>query len=250
MNNTLKQRTMDDLSKHLTRTRSCRETLTFGYRQQSVNKYDVKRIFFHCHSYFCEHCANKKKGLLLKKLKTIKPGQILRFLTLTLSTKQYTPEESLIKISSFVNLWVKFMRYRGFNFQYFKIIEFTKNQQAHVHILVNCFLPLTVALNVWKQITGSYVGWIKLIKNKNVAISYILKYITKSVNTTFNHLFYLFMKRRYSYSRGFFLPVIYKTLYTLSGIYFSDERSFYDLARKYFKNTRFNYNLLYFNFIL
>lgn len=250
MNNTLRKRTLDDLSRHLTRTRTCRETITFGYRQTSPNKYDVKRIFFHCHSYFCPHCAKKKKGLLLKKIKTIKPGQTLRFLTLTLSTKQYSSEESLFKISEFVNLWVKYMRYRGFSFQYFKIIEFTKNQQAHVHILVNCFLPLTVALNVWHFITGSYIGWIKLIKNKSIAISYILKYMTKAVGTDSNHLFYLLAKRRYSYSQSFFLPVIYKTLYTLSRIYFYSETSFFDLARKFFKNNKFNYNLINFNFIL
>lgn len=249
MENPKTKRSMEDLSRHLARCNSCKETISFAYNQKSTNEFDIKKIYFQCHSYFCEDCARKKRGALLRKMKNLKAGKVLRFLTLTLSTKNHTPEQSIEKISNYVNTFVKLMRYRGFEFQYFKIIEFTKNNIAHVHMLVNCYMPHQCVRLVWQSITGAHKIWIERIKSSKMAINYIFKYMTKAVNSTANYMFYLYKKRRYSYSQNFFLPSFEDIRFILSRVYFQDVNEISKHVLKFFKNKFFNFSFINFNYL-
>lgn len=249
MENELHRRTHAQLQKHLVRTNSCKQTASFCYRHTSLNNIDILRTYFHCHSYFCETCAKKKKAKLYKKFKRLKFNGNLRFLTLTLSSKDYTPEQSLEKISSYFNLFVKLLRYRGFKFQYFKIIEFTKNNIAHLHILVNCFLPFNIVKTLWQSITGSSIVYIEKIKSQQSAINYLFKYMQKAISSTSNYLFYLMNKRRYSYSENFFLPAENEIPFIQSRLYFYSEFDIISVVNKYFSLYFSGYGLFKFNLL-
>lgn len=249
MENANFKRTQEDFEKHIIRCSCCQNTVTFCYRPTSLNNYDVLQTYFHCHSYFCDVCAKKKKNKLIKKLNKIKPGQVLRFLTVTLDVSQYTPEQSLERISEMFNLLVKYLRYRGFIFQYFKIIELTKQNIAHVHALVNCYLPAFVVSNCWYSVSGSYIVKLKIVKNKGMALFYLTKYLSKTMNYFANKLFYFLRKRRYSYSQSFFLPNEKEPPFILSRVYFYNDFDFHRIVNHYFKLYFNNYALIRFNFL-
>jgi hypothetical protein len=238
------KRNIQQLQKHLIRCNSCKNTISFCYRQPTINKIEVIKTFFHCNSYFCETCANRKRRLLEKKFKNLKFNGRLRFLTLTLSTNQYTPEQALERISGFCNDFCHRLRDRKYKFQFFKIIELTKNNQAHLHILINCFIPKDIVTKIWKDITGSYITDIRAIPNKQKAVDYLLKYMTKAINSTANYLFFLLRKRRYSYSQNFFLDTAESEKFIKSFIHFHDDVLFFELLNKFVKRRFWNSKLL------
>lgn len=242
-------RTMEQLGKHLYRCNSCKSTASFCYRFNSLNNVDILRTFFHCHSYFCETCAKKKKNKLYQKFKRIKFNGNLRFITLTLSTKDYSPEKSLDVISKYFNLFVKHLRYKGFKFQYFKIIEFTKNGIAHVHALVNCYIDYYLIKDIWKHISGNDIVFIQLVKNKQIAINYLFKYMQKAISSSSNYLFYLMNKRRYSYSQSFFNKADIVLPFIQSRVHFFDDHDLSHCISKFFSLKFSNYKLLKFNLL-
>lgn len=249
MENANFKRTPEDFEKHILRCCSCQNTVTFCYRPTSLNNYDILKTYFHCHSYFCEVCAKKKRNNLIKKMKNIKPGSVLRFLTVTLDVSKYTPESSLEKISEMFNMLVKYLRYRGFKFQYFKIIELTKQNIAHVHALINCYLPKSVLSVCWFAISQSYIVDIVKIHNAKMALFYITKYISKTMNYFANKLFYFLRKRRYSYSQSFFLPNEKEPPFILSRCYFFDDFDLFSVVNHYFRLHFNNYGLIRFNLL-
>lgn len=249
MNTSLQKRSFEDLQRHVERCSNCQNTASFVYRFKSRNVVEILRSFWYCGSYMCDKCAYKKKIQLRRALSRLKFKDTCRFLTLTLSTKDYSPEESICKISEFFNLWVKFMRYRGFKFQYFKIIEFTKKDVAHLHILVNAFLPGLVVQQCWKQITGSYIYKIKKPENKEHTINYLLKYITKANNDFAQIFFYLYQKRRYSYSQNFFETAKEEQAFVQSMYYHNRECEFEASVLKFFNLKYDTFKLLEFVYL-
>jgi len=249
MNSQKSELSQSKLHRHLNRCENCKKTASFCYRNKSYNQIEVLKSFFFCGSYFCPVCANKKKGKLFKKFQHLKFSQHCRFLTLTLSTKDYSNEQALEKISYFFNLFVKLLRYRGYKFQYFKMLEFTKNNQVHIHALVSAYLDIRVVSLVWKSITGSYICDIRRPSNLKHTINYVLKYISKSLNYDTNKLFFLLHKRRYSYSQNFFLPTFPEQKFKQSWKYWNDESEFKFCVNHFFELYFDNFALMKFIFL-
>lgn len=243
------KRTPAQLEQHLIRCCSCQQTSSFVYRQKSYNTYEILKTHFFCRSYFCALCSQKKRKVLRWKLRNFKAQGTIRFLTVTLSTKDYTSDESLQYISGYFNLLVKYLRYRGFVFQYFKMIEFTKNNQAHIHAIVNCYLPLTIVRHCWKEITDSYECHITRPESPQHVINYILFYITKQNNMQLNKSCFFLMKRRYSYSQLFFLPLVIQKPFLRSFRYWNDTKEFINCVNYFFMNKFNNYKLIDFEFL-
>lgn len=238
------KRTTEHLQRHLLRTNNCKNTATFCFKQPSINKLEVVKTFFHCSSYFCDTCAKRKQRKLQNRLKNLKINGRLRFLTLTLSTNDYTPEESLSKISEMFNDFCHRLRHLGYKFQFFKIIELTKHHQAHLHILINCFLPRVTVLMLWKSITGSYMVDIREVKSHKKAVEYLTKYMTKTVSAMSNYLFFIMRKRRYSCSQNFFSEVLKIEKFIRSFVYFYDDKDFSILLNKFIHRKFFNAKLM------
>lgn len=243
------KRNANQLGRHLFRVEHCSLETSFCYRHKSLNEIEVMKFSHNCKSYFCPKCSKRKSSYITKRWKCVNPKQNFRFLTLTLSTEQYTPEQSVDKISYFFNLFVKYMRYRGFKFQYFKIIELTKNHVAHIHALVTAYLPKDIIQEVWKNITGSYITHIEFIYNKEHALKYVLKYMSKSIDYIQNKLFYLLRKRRISFSQSIFLEKLMKSGFILSHTSLWAINDELLEVNKYFKKKYERYNLLNFVFL-
>jgi hypothetical protein len=249
MEHSERRRTTEHLQRHLTRCNNCKNTISFCYKQTGINSVDVIKTFFHCNSYFCETCAHRKMRKLMKKWKHLKFNGRLRFLTLTLSTEKYTPEQSVLQISALFNDFVHRMRDRGFRFQYFKIVELTKKHEAHLHVLVNCYMDKDIVKDVWERVTDCYVKCIEEVKNKEKAVEYLVKYMTKAVNSSANYLFFLLCRRRYSYSQSFFAEMEKVEKFIKSFIHFYDEEVFMHLLNKFLKRRFFNSKLLTVNIL-
>lgn len=230
------KRSYEQYERHLNRVKSCSTTFELGYVQKSYTEFHVHPCAYSCNSYFCEHCAQKKRKMLLRKLRAIKNANNLRFLTLTLSASDYDPTTSISKISEFFNTLCKLLRYRKYKFQYFKIIEMTKNNISHLHILIDTYIPAPLISSLWKQITGSYIIKILQVKDKKQVFTYISKYITKTLTSYSNLLFYFYNKRRYSYSKFFFDVIPKLEKFFMTGIRFFDVSLFESIFMDYFSH--------------
>lgn len=240
MESPLFKRSWQDFYKHCIRCKNCKAVASFCYRKKSAHEYEILRTYYLCHSYFCERCSAKKRNKLQKRLKNLRYNKSLRFLTLTLSTEMYSQEESVDKISQQFNLLVKFLRYRGYKFQYFKVIELTKKGQAHIHAFVTQYIDINHIRECWKFITGSYIVDIKNVKDDEFAKSYLLKYFTKSSNQKYGYLFYLLRKRRFSYSQSMFLPGYEEPPFLKSNITFDNDNDLFHYVNVFFDKRFFN----------
>jgi len=249
MDNQHHKRTTEQLQHHLRRCNSCKNTISFCFRQPAINNLEVIKTFFHCNSYFCETCALRKKRKLQKRLKRLKINGRLRFLTLTLSTVDFTPEQALNNISSFFNDFCHRLRDRGYKFQFFKIIELSKKDQAHLHVLINCFIPRITVLMLWKSITGSYIVDIRAVNSHEKAVEYLTKYMTKSISAISNYLFFIMRKRRFSCSQNFFSEILKELKFSKSFIHFFDEKIFLELLNKFIHRRFFNSKLMTVNIL-
>ncbi len=246
MEHPLYKRSWQDFYRHCIRCKNCKSVASFCYRQKSTHEYEILKTYYLCHSYFCERCALKKRSKLKNKLKNLRYNKNLRFLTLTLSTEMYSREESIDKISEQFNLLVKFLRYRGYKFQYFKVIELTKKGQAHIHAFVTQYINVEHIRECWLHITGSYIVNIKNVVNDDLAKFYLIKYFTKSTNQKYGYLFYLLRKRRYSYSQSMFLPGFEEPPFFKSCISFENDNDLFHYVNFFFKRRFFNYHFLKF----
>jgi len=170
----------------------------------SVNETsDLIQIKVHpllCHSPYCETCNNIKRIKLYNKLKQFANNRQLRFLTLTYKYDNNC-ENILEKYSKDFNKFITYIRRLNYKFNYFKIIEFTKKQTIHFHLLIDSYIPQQLISNLWFQITSdSFIVFITRLMNNKQLINYCLKYISKSFNNN-QDLFVVYKIRRYSFSR-------------------------------------------------
>lgn len=239
----------ETFEKHKLRCETCKQTASFCYRQNSYNTFEILKSYWYCNSYCCPECALRKKCKLYRKFRKLKYKSKMGFLTLTLDTKLYTEEQSVSFISGFFNLLVKLLRYRGFKFQYFKMIELTKNHQAHIHALISTFIDRKILVELWKQITGSFIVDIRCPKSKKHVVNYVLKYITKSTDEYQNYIFYILSRRRYSYSQNFFLPDDEQRPFVKVNAYWNYENEYLNCVHSYFKLKYNHYKLINFIFL-
>ena len=154
-----------------------------------------------CKSWACAYCAPRRARKLKRSI--VEQAQLHtldRFLTLTLDPKKGTPEESWDRIKA---AWAKFRVYLarkvGRGFQYLWVVEAQKNGYAHLHILIDRYVPQVWIKRAWDAVGG---GSIVHIERADVRQSgpYLAKYLSKGFNEGLKG-----GQRRYGSSRGVFL---------------------------------------------
>ncbi len=163
-------------------------------------------VFTRCKSPFCEECAKFERKKLYIKLKN-KNLSNYRFLTLTLKktddleadykriNKCFTKFISLLKKKIFKN--------KSKKIEYFKMVEMGKNNNLHLHVLVNFYLDVKKISALWQVVTeDSYIVYVSRIKKKQDLINYVIKYFVKAFDA---HSDFFALKRKYSTSDLFFL---------------------------------------------
>lgn len=124
-----------------------------------------------------------------------------RFLTLTLDPSKCDVEDSVKHIR---NSWNKFRIYFKRKYKvtlsFITVVEFHKSGYAHMHILLDRFIPQRWISSSWQSIGGGKIVFIKKIDQHRIA-SYMTKYLTKAMYdpTAESHIRHLF--RRVTTSR-------------------------------------------------
>lgn len=159
----------------------------------------TKAIRHRCKTWGCGECGPRKlKQVKLGIYKQADRFKLNRLLTLTLpGNYEGTLEESIKAIN---RVWSKFRVYLKRKFQdkihFIKIIEIQKRGVAHLHILIDRFIPQRWISKAWSDLGGGKIVDIRFVDLHRVS-AYVSKYMTKEM-TSNNYGKY----RRYGTSQG------------------------------------------------
>jgi len=163
---------------------------------QALNNSTGKRIVLPCKRWTCPECGPAKVSRLRVRygLGDLQPSA---FLTLTQQTDDPTP------IMAAWNRFITSLRRKGWIVRYFLVREYTRKGKAHLHVLVEGYWPWVQTSKLWVMATSgsSKITNIKKIHNAGGAVGYVVKYLTKSLDSQYNK-----GERRYTASRGALLP--------------------------------------------
>lgn len=198
------------------KTRAVPSTFCRSYRLAilKIDKGLLKHVTFTklpCNSWTCPACQINK-ALKVKRLlkETIILNDLSFFLTLTLDPKKI-PEEyrnhnnnlTHKYITKLFNHFCTTLRRKTFNYfddkkgkfisfkldkeaddlKYIWVIEFQKNGNAHLHILLNQFLPIQAVREVWTHIGGGHIMRVENVKNIYGISVYLSDYIVKGIKS-------------------------------------------------------------------
>jgi len=137
---------------------------------------------FRCKGWRCTTCGPRKVTRLRRAIVRVATERDLkRFLTLTLDPSVCAPEESIRHIRQ---CWNKFRtslkRQCGSSISFITVLELQKSGYAHLHILVDRYIPQAWISTAWGAVGGGRIVFIKQVDIQRVA-AYLSKYLTKDL---------------------------------------------------------------------
>lgn len=187
-----------------------------------------------CNSWSCPDCRIKKaKKLRWKLINVIQLNNLNHLFTLTLDPSKI-PNKYLGKVNStgkyitYLFNWyiTNLKRKMRKEIKYVWVKEFQKNGVAHLHIVLNTYLPIKYLRSEWKRIGGGAQMRIEEVKNINAVSIYVSNYITKMSEVTEK---FIVGERRYSISHSCLRPPTFsvsKTNFTELQKYLSTDQFF------------------------
>lgn len=152
--------------------------------------------------------SNYYKALRGKlKINKTNSNNKVSFVTLTYDSKLYSPVQVLRRCKHDIQNFLKLVRYYVGKINYFWIVELTKKDYVHFHILVKEYIPAKIISQCWLKTTGSIITHVKGV-SRTVASRYISKYVGDSAKLSNHHARFLYdndFARIYSNSKGFFM---------------------------------------------
>jgi hypothetical protein len=107
--------------------------------------------------------------------------KLTTMLTLTLDPKKLQGAETTKYINGvFADFRVYLRRRLGFAPVYIRVLEYQKNGNAHLHVLLNCYLPQSWVSDTWSVLGGGRIVDIKRVDMHRVS-HYLSKYLTKDM---------------------------------------------------------------------
>jgi hypothetical protein len=104
-----------------------------------------------------------------------------KLLTLTLDPAKLSGKESTRYINGvFAAFRVYLIRRLGYAPAYIRILEYQKNGNAHLHVLVGCYLPQEWVKGVWSALGGGIIVDIRRVEMHRVS-RYLSKYLSKDM---------------------------------------------------------------------
>ena len=144
----------------------------------------IQHLRFRCKSYNCPRCGPRKarrvRGRIMQHSQT---HNLQRMLTLTLDPKKTPPGATQKELVQFLReLWRKMRVYLkrklGRSPKFIAVLEFQKNGNPHLHVLLDSYLPKEWLLHSWQSLGGGFTD-IRFVDVKFVA-AYLAKYMTKA----------------------------------------------------------------------
>lgn len=133
----------------------------------------------------------------------------ISFVTLTYDTKLYSAVDVLGRCKHDLQKWFKLIRHRRGDINYFWIVELTKKNYVHFHLIIKEYIPSKIINACWQQVTGSIITHVKGVTSSQ-ASRYITKYVSEVTKLSTEQAKFLYendFKRLYASSRGFFSKV-------------------------------------------
>ena len=135
-----------------------------------------------CNRWNCKNCGPRKARRLRARLEQTNPS---RLITLTLRPDpSLTPAEMLQKANrAWSILWRRYRRRFGAKARgYAKIVELTKAGTPHLHIIASVpFIHHRQLSAEWRELTGSYIVDIRVVKKSKGISGYLTSYLTKAL---------------------------------------------------------------------
>jgi hypothetical protein len=183
---------------HQKRAQQCGNAGLVLKSRRVIGKFAAVRLT--CKSVECVACRTKYFNRKRKEMIHLISQGFNKFWTLTLSAKPYTSdtygnvkatpeqqqatrENSLIDINA---AWIKFralLLKRGIKLKFIRVVEFQKNNVAHIHFLTPNYLPHSIVKYCWQKATkNSYIVlYRKLYGDSKQIANYMSKYMSKGV---------------------------------------------------------------------
>jgi hypothetical protein len=151
---------------------------TFG---ESADGLGTKFHRLNCKTWACCYCGPKKAKryrFLIGQL--AEREQLTRFLTLTLDPSLIEGDSVKYLRSVFNKFRLYLRRKYGVPVKYIAILEFHKSGVAHLHLLVDRFIPWEWIKNSWSALGGGQVVFITYVDVHRIS-RYLSKYLTKDL---------------------------------------------------------------------
>ena len=151
----------------------------------TVGSVDGKFVYgrFRCKSYSCPRCGPAKGRRVKKRIAELATQHKLqRLVTLTLDPKKlgsgWTQEKKVRYLRErWRRMGIYLKRKLGRSAVFISVLEFQKNGNPHLHVLVDSYLPHEWLLKSWQALGGGYTD-IRFVDLHRVA-AYLSKYLTK-----------------------------------------------------------------------
>jgi len=155
-----------------------------------------------CKGWTCPYCGPRRARQLRHGIvHAARRRNLRRFMTLTLDPRTCKPEESAKYLKK---SWAKFRTYvkrkYGKSFTFISITEFQKSGYAHLHVLVDRYMPQIWIQRSWQAVGGGKFVNIRMADIHRIS-AYLSKYLTKDILLSNYYEKY----RRYSTSRDLHL---------------------------------------------
>jgi hypothetical protein len=135
-----------------------------------------------CQTYSCGYCGERKARKVRKAItQKAVDLKLQRMLTLTLDPRKVSSKDSIQHIRK---TWSKFRVYlkRKYKTQvtFIAVLELQKSGMAHLHVLVDRFIPHAWISESWESIGGGKIVHVQFVDIHRVAV-YLTKYLTKEM---------------------------------------------------------------------
>ena len=134
-----------------------------------------------CKCWYCPYCGPRKAKRYKHAIRiTAEAHGLSRFLTLTLDPKKIQGDSVRYLNATFAKLRVYWKRRYGVAPTYIRILEFQKNGNPHLHILIDRFIEQAWIQAAWSAIGGGQIVDIRYVDLHRIS-RYLSKYLTKEL---------------------------------------------------------------------
>ena len=139
-------------------------------------------IRIYCKTWGCSWCGPRKAKRLKHAIRvTAEIYKLSRLVSLTLNPKYCTREDSVVYLNqTFAKLRTYLKREFKVSIRYIRILEFQSNGMAHLHLLVDRYIPHFWLQKAWQAVGGGRQVNVKYVDIHRVS-PYLAKYLTKEL---------------------------------------------------------------------
>ena len=153
----------------------------FTVRGKAPNSPETRFFRVNCKSWKCPYCGPRRANRLRHAIREqAEAQQLRRFLTLTLDPSKIEGDPVCYLNAAFAKLRVYLRRHYRVSPQYIRVLEFQKNGNPHLHVLIDRYIAIEWVRHAWIAVGGGYFVDIRLVDVHRVS-RYLSKYLTKDL---------------------------------------------------------------------